>query len=136
MIRSTLPTKARLRYFYEFSAVFNKGKTLSKGDFFVVNELVRNDLSIKGGESWPRLGLIIAKRYAKKSVTRNALKRVIRESFRIQRNIMPKNDYVVRLYKKILPQSLKLLRRTVRLEIDFHFQQAISSNENNSSIYN
>src|SRR3546814_6780460 len=48
-----------------------------------------------------RLGLIIAKRFAAKSVTRNAIKRVIREAFRQKRADLPACDLVFRLHSKL-----------------------------------
>lgn len=65
-----------------------------------------------------RLGLIIAKRYAALSVTRNAIKRVLREAFRHQRHLLPERDLVFRLHSRIASVSLTELKRQVRLEAD------------------
>lgn len=65
-----------------------------------------------------RLGLIIPKRFAHKAVTRNTIKRVIREAFRLQRPHLPHKDLVVRLHSKVPPSSLRQLRALVRAEID------------------
>ena len=43
----------------------------------------------------PRLGLAIAKRQIRKASARNRIKRLIRESFRYHRNILPGLDLVV-----------------------------------------
>jgi ribonuclease P protein component len=45
--------------------------------------------------SQSRLGLVIAKKHVKLAVTRNRLKRQIRESFRLQANNLPNLDIVV-----------------------------------------
>lgn len=43
----------------------------------------------------PRLGVIVTKRYSKKAVIRNKLKRIIRESFRYSVQSLKAFDYVV-----------------------------------------
>jgi ribonuclease P protein component len=43
----------------------------------------------------PRLGLAIAKKCARRSVDRNRLKRIARESFRMHRQTLPAVDIVV-----------------------------------------
>ena len=45
----------------------------------------------------PQLGLMIGKRNARTSVLRNAVKRRIREQFRLRQNALPASQYVVRL---------------------------------------
>lgn len=45
--------------------------------------------------SHPRLGLAIAKKNIKLAVSRNRIKRVIRESFRLNQNMLPKQDFVI-----------------------------------------
>jgi len=42
-----------------------------------------------------RLGLAISKKHAKRAVDRNRIKRIIRESFRLNRHTLPKIDLVV-----------------------------------------
>ncbi len=76
-----------------------------------------------------RLGLVIAKRYAPLSVSRNALRRVLREAFRHVRTELPARDYVVRLHSKITPSSLTVLKQTARAEADAHFARAMRMRE-------
>ena len=45
----------------------------------------------------PRLGMVIAKRFASRAVDRNRVKRCIRESFRANRPTLPPCDVVVQL---------------------------------------
>ena len=80
-----------------------------------------NDLP--GQEACARLGLIIAKRFAARASTRNAIKRVIREAFRHRRLALPAKDYVVRLQCKMPPATLTVLKQTVRAEVDAHFER-------------
>lgn len=43
----------------------------------------------------PRLGVVVPKKNVRKAVTRNRIKRVIRESFRLHKNQLPHWDIVV-----------------------------------------
>lgn len=45
----------------------------------------------------PQLGLMIGKRNARTSVLRNAVKRRIREQFRLRQTALPSSQYIVRL---------------------------------------
>jgi len=99
-----------------------KGRRLGKGAFFVLSASRPGHAS---GQDGARLGLIIAKRHAPLAVTRNTLKRVIREAFRACRGDLPACDYVVRLHASIAPCSLTTLRRLARAEVDAHFQRAL-----------
>jgi len=71
-----------------------------------------------------RLGLVIAKRYAKLSVTRNAIKRVLREAFRHAQRTLPPRDYVFRLHSQIQGQSLTHIKGDARLQADALLRQA------------
>lgn len=99
-----------------------KGRRVGKGAFFVLSASRTDDAS---GQDGARLGLVIAKRYAPLAVTRNALKRVIREAFRIRRHDLPARDYVVRLHAKVAPGSLTAIKKAARAEADSHFQRAL-----------
>ena len=48
-------------------------------------------------ETGARLGLIVGKRQLKRAVDRNRVKRVLRETFRVRRAILPAYDIVVQL---------------------------------------
>jgi len=67
--------------------------------------------------------MIIAKRYAKRAVTRNAIKRVLREAFRHQQGLAPR-DYVFRLHSRVQDQSLTQLKQQARSQADALLQQA------------
>ena len=86
MQRSCLRKHVRLLKAVDFDRVFDKS-VRSSDRFFTV--LARpNELN------HPRLGLAISKRRARHAVTRNRLKRIIRENFRLtQQNALA--DYVV-----------------------------------------
>jgi len=141
MSRATLPAEARLHRPSEYAAAL-KGRRLARGAFFIVSAATppapvpRDGQAVQGdpadGLALPgqptaapcaRLGLVIAKRFAPRAVTRNALKRVIREAFRARRLALPARDYVVRLQGKVAPVSLTELKRVARAEVDAHFER-------------
>ena len=62
----------------------------------------------------PRLGLIVSKRVSKKSVARNRLKRMVRDSFRRRQHQLGRIDYVI-IAK---PEAVEALRVTLRRELD------------------
>ena len=52
-------------------------------------------LANNNGLDHPRLGLVIAKKNVRLAVQRNRVKRIIRESFRLQRSRLPGIDVIV-----------------------------------------
>ncbi len=116
-------SEARLHRTTEFCSAL-QGRKVARGNFFIITVNNNNDNIILFKRE-PRLGLIISKRFAKTSVTRNTIKRVIREIFRNKYHLIPANDYVVRLYTKIFPVSLTILKRVIREEINAHFYKII-----------
>lgn len=75
----------------EFSSVFASRRAL-RGDYFDLHYLPRS-------EAGARLGLIVAKRLARRAVQRNLLKRIAREAFRHAMPGLPAYDLVLRLTK-------------------------------------
>lgn len=70
------PKSARLITSADFSHVFDKQVARSVDDVFIL-------LAAPSAENRPRVGLAIAKKRAKRAVDRNKLKRIIRESWRL-----------------------------------------------------
>ncbi|GAA4333172.1 ribonuclease P protein component [Pigmentiphaga soli] len=93
-----------------------KGRRLARGALFV--------LSMAPGGTEARLGMVVGKRQAPLAVSRNAIRRVLREAFRLQRAGLPAGAYVVRLHTRIDSMSLTALKRAVRQEIDAHLVRA------------
>ncbi|AQS51559.1 ribonuclease P protein component [Paenalcaligenes hominis] len=118
-MRTDYPASARLHRPSEYASAL-KGRRIARGALFVVNTPRQSSASADSA----RLGLIIPKRLATRAVTRNTIKRVIREAFRLQRPLLPPNDFVVRLHTKVPDLSLRQLRVLVRTEIDCLFQKA------------
>lgn len=121
MTRATLPAEARLHRPSEYAAAL-KGRRAARGAFFIISAIPAA-ATTAGTPACARLGMVIAKRFAPRAVTRNALKRVIREAFRARRLALPANDYVVRLQSRVAPASLTELKRTARAEVDAHFER-------------
>ena len=116
--RATFPGTARLRSPAEFAPAL-KGRRLAKGALFV--------LSAAPAAGQARLGLVVGKRFAPLAASRNALKRVTREAFRLRRAELPPGDYVFRVHARIPTVSLTLLKRQARQEVDAHLARAIKA---------
>ena len=93
----------------EFAAVFAQRRVLRGASF---NLHYRPN----GGNS-ARLGLVIAKKLARRSVRRNAIKRTGREAFRQARAGLPALDLVLRLPKPVASVDAAA-RLAWRAEID------------------
>ncbi len=69
--------------------------------------------------SHARLGIVVAKRYAPRAVTRNTIKRVTREMFRL--SSLPAVDYIIRLShsvnNKAQPATTVHLKTMLRTEL-------------------
>ena len=61
-----------------------------------------------------RLGLVVAKRFLKRSVDRNLIRRLARESFRTIRNQLPSRDLILRLATKPVPLDRCALAEEIR----------------------
>lgn len=92
----TLPTRPsfcfgkrqRLLNAADYSAVFNDAPIRASHPNFLV-------LAKISPSAVPRLGLVIAKKNVKHAVNRNRIKRVARETFRLQQHNLPTIDAIV-----------------------------------------
>ncbi|MCM8566521.1 ribonuclease P protein component [Thauera linaloolentis] len=97
----TLPTGAdqgfrsahRLHKTDEYSSVFAFRKAL-RGRFYMLHYR-------PNGLDTARLGVVVAKKLAKRANTRNLVKRIARELFRRNRESLPAVDMVVRLHAPV-----------------------------------
>jgi ribonuclease P protein component len=85
--RFGFPHQLRVKKPIEYKNVFDK-PVKSTDSFFTL-------LAISNSYGYPRLGLAIAKKNIRKAVTRNLIKRVIKESFRLQQHRLINFDVVV-----------------------------------------
>lgn len=82
----------RLKRSRDFDNVFKRTDVKARKDCFLL-------LAAKNSLDIPRLGLIVAKKHIKKATGRNTVKRIIRESFRLQLRELPALDIVVLISK-------------------------------------
>ena len=87
----------------EFSSVFGFRRAI-RGKLLTVHYQPRPD-----GENGARLGLVIAKKFLRRAVDRNQVKRIVREQFRCLRGDLPPVDVVARLTVKSARIDRKLL---------------------------
>lgn len=85
-VNAKFPPERRLRRPGEFKHVYATGRRFG-------NELFT--VSVAPSESGPRLGLSIAARILRHAVARNRVRRVVRESFRLQVLQLPPLDIVI-----------------------------------------
>jgi ribonuclease P protein component len=90
------PKRHRLTRTDDFSSVFSFRKAIRSANFLL-------HYRPRGGEQTDgaRLGLVVAKRYLRRSVDRNLVKRLVREIFRTRRSGLPCCDLIVRLAIKL-----------------------------------
>jgi len=86
--------RERLQTASQFQRVFDQA-TKSSSEVFTI-------LSRENTIGYPRLGLVVAKRNLKRSVDRNIIKRIIRESFRTNKAQLPANDFIVILKRPVM----------------------------------
>lgn len=91
MVMFSLPKQAKLIKTDDFSSVFNLRKRIAAP--YLVMRFKPNLLNR------PRLGLIVAKKTAKLAVTRNYMRRVLRELFRLNQHDLPSVDLVIQVQK-------------------------------------
>jgi ribonuclease P protein component len=105
----------------EFSSVFRLRPSQKSAHFVLYTRL--NQLP------HARLGVVVAKRFAPRAVTRNTIKRVTRELFRVTR--LPAVDYVVRLSKPVNskdgPATSAKLKAELRQELSRMFAAQMRS---------
>ena len=86
-IDAGFPKTARLLTAAQYSRVFARAKAFRDPLFILLTRTNDEDLA--------RLGLVIAKKKVKLSVQRNRIKRVMRESFRQEREKLPSLDIIL-----------------------------------------
>ena len=90
------PPNQRIRQSSDFELAFRQKSFTNK--WFSIH-LVENNHKIS------RLGLVVSKRVLPKSVNRNFVKRLIRETFRLNSYQLPPLDFVVRLRRNLNKES-------------------------------
>ncbi|MBT9614364.1 MAG: ribonuclease P protein component [Burkholderiales bacterium] len=88
---------SHLRKADEISSVFDFKCRISAPHFVVLGK--------PNGLAFPRLGIMVAKKTARLSVSRNYMRRVVREQFRAQQDEIAPLDIVVRVTKSFNRQG-------------------------------
>lgn len=107
--KAAFPKRYRLTKTDEFSSVFGFRKAL-KSPHFLLHYRLRAAEEVAGA----RLGLVVAKRFLKRSVDRNLIRRLAREHFRIVRSQLPSRDFILRLASKPVPLDRRALAEEIR----------------------
>lgn len=80
------PREARIRRRAEFAACYERGQRLHTTHFLL--------FLLPGGEGRARTGMAVSRKVGN-AVTRNRVKRLLREFFRLHARLVPKGDMVV-----------------------------------------
>lgn len=101
----SFPSQLRVGKPIEYKKVFEK-PVKSTDSFFTL-------LAVNNDYGYPRLGIAIAKKNIAKAVTRNLLKRVVRENFRLQQHQLINIDVVVLARRDAAKASPALLQKSL-----------------------
>ncbi|MBN8519612.1 MAG: ribonuclease P protein component [Candidatus Accumulibacter sp.] len=115
---TAFPKQYRLIKTDEYSSVFGFRRAL-KSRHFLLHYRPRSIDEVPGA----RLGLVVAKRFLRRSVDRNLVRRLAREQFRLMRSRLGSSDLVLRLAVR----PLMLDRRALAQEIQGLLSKATSS---------
>lgn len=115
---TTFPPAVRLLRPSDFRHAFT-GKPISRGALFVVHSPKKANPK----QNTARLGIVVGKRFAPKSVTRSTIKRMIRECFRLRRQQLPPIDLVFRLHRPVPELSLTQLKKRLSKELHWHLHR-------------
>jgi ribonuclease P protein component len=94
-VANVFPKQYRLIRTDEFSSVFGFRRSV-KSRHFLLHYRPRNAKEDDGA----RLGLVIAKRFVRRAVDRNLLRRLCRENFRLLRPHLKAYDFILRVAGK------------------------------------
>ncbi|WP_273703992.1 ribonuclease P protein component [Candidatus Accumulibacter vicinus] len=104
----------------EYSSVFGFRRAL-KSRHFLLHYRPRSAEEVPGA----RLGLVVAKRFLRRSVDRNLVRRLAREQFRLMRSRLRSSDFVLRL--AVRPSMLD--RKALAQEIQGLLSKATASRQ-------
>ncbi len=95
----------RLRTGSDYDTVFSN-PLRSRDQFFLL-------LTRKNNQPHARLGLIVSKKKIRKAISRNRVKRIIRDSFRLHQHQLPAVDVIVLAYHPADKTESLMLRRSL-----------------------
>ncbi|MBK7325935.1 MAG: ribonuclease P protein component [Propionivibrio sp.] len=103
------PRDQRLIRTDDYSSVFGFRKAI-RSTHFLLHYRTRVAEEVPGA----RLGLVVAKRYLKRSVDRNLVRRLARENFRLMHCRLRSRDLILRLAAKPEPLDRRVLNEEIR----------------------
>jgi len=106
---AAFPKSYRLTKTDEFSSVFGFRRALKSAHF-----LLHYRLRAAEEQVGARLGLVVAKRFLRRSVDRNLIRRLARENFRLMRCRLSSRDLILRLAAKPVPLDRQVLGQEIR----------------------
>ena len=83
MTNSQYPRAEKLKKNTEISLLFEKGKWRTNGNLRIIILKDKPNLPVESA----RFGVSVSKRYFKRAVHRNRIKRLLRESYRLNKNL-------------------------------------------------
>jgi ribonuclease P protein component len=116
----SFPRSCRLLRADEYGAVFSFRQAL-RGKRF----LLHYGRERTGEEGAARLGLVVGKKFIRRAVGRNAVKRIARETFRQMRVLLPHRDWVLRLTTK-LEKPNRAMQKELAVEISGLLTRAVA----------
>ncbi|MEF8712274.1 MAG: ribonuclease P protein component [Accumulibacter sp.] len=106
---TAFPKQYRLIRTDEYSSVFGFRRAL-KSRHFLLHYRPRSIEEVPGA----RLGLVVAKRFLRRSVDRNLVRRLAREQFRLMRSRLRSSDFVLRLAVRPLILDRQAMAQEIR----------------------
>ena len=97
----------------QFKYVFSKSQRFGNKSFTF--------LARQNDQGHPRLGLAISKKAVNKAVDRNSIKRIIRDSFRLNQHKLPNVDIVVMCKTNVLSLDKNEIHK--QIETQWHFMR-------------
>ncbi|HSW69178.1 MAG TPA: ribonuclease P protein component [Gammaproteobacteria bacterium] len=101
----SFPRSYRLITKFEFKTVFDEA--------FKLNQFCLTVLFRSNQKDHARIGIIVGKRVAKKAVSRNRIKRVVRDSFRLNQQKLAGWDIIVIARQRCDTLSKKIVRKGI-----------------------
>ncbi|BDM66211.1 ribonuclease P protein component [Shewanella sp. NFH-SH190041] len=105
MTSYTFTRELRLLTPAQFKAVFSNPIKASSAEITL--------LAVPNSDNHPRLGLTVAKKHVKRANQRNRVKRIVRDSFRLNQHNLPAIDIVVLVRGGVLTMENAELKRLI-----------------------
>lgn len=103
----------------QYKYVFSKSQRFGNKSFTLLAR--KNDLG------HPRLGLAISKKAVNKAVDRNSIKRIIRDSFRLNQHMLPSVDIIVMCKPNVLTLDKHEMHKQIETQWNFMQKKFLTS---------